>query len=387
LTDALLEIGCDVSVALPTDARSRDEYRVHLQQLESHFELHTTLDPRIANDYFFAARRIDELLGMIALVKPDWVYVPYADAITQAAAVRGLLHGFGELRATPIEGQVMRGRYAYPANSLRERLGSAASRWLMQRSPWHVTHLLDTWVYDNLQGTARITEFRLIPEPVEPLPEVDSAEARRVLGIPADGRYVAAVGGLEPRKGTDLLLAAFARAKLNQDDRLLLVGKMAQPIRDLIARDYGHLVNAGRLMFVDRYVSDHELGCGFLAGDVLVTPHPRQIGSSGTMVRAVASKRPIIASDFGWVGWVTRQFELGASVNVADVDAFAAAIETTLNRPASARGGEQAERFRQYHTLHNQKAHWVATLGRERGVPLGDLATRIDWPLGSGASS
>ena len=38
LTDALLAIGCDVSVALPTDARDHDEYRVHLAPLEPHFE-------------------------------------------------------------------------------------------------------------------------------------------------------------------------------------------------------------------------------------------------------------------------------------------------------------------------------------------------------------
>lgn len=379
LTDALLEIGCNVSVALQSDARSHEEYRVHLAPLETHFELREQLDPKQRNDYFGSARRIDELLDMIADVKPDWVYVPYADVITQAAAVRALVRGRSQFQATPIEGQVMRGRYAYPAPTLREKLGCAASRWLMQRSPWRVTHLLDTWVYNNLQGTATTTEFRLIPEPVEALPDVDRVEARRALGVPTDGRYVATVGGLDPRKGIDLLLAAFSRARLNKDDRLLLVGKMVQPMRDLIARDYGPLVDTGRLVAVDRYVSDFELGCGFLAGDVLVTPHPRQVGSSGTLVRAAVAERPVIASDFGWVGWVTKAFGLGTTVDVTDANVFAAAIEMALSQPSNAVGGEAAARFRRYHTVQNQQAHWVASIGRERSFSLGNLAQRVDW--------
>jgi glycosyltransferase involved in cell wall biosynthesis len=242
-----------------------------------------------------------------------------------------------------------------------------------------VTHLLDTWVYNNLRGTASTTEYRLIPEPVEPLPQVDSKEARRLLGIPVDGRYVATTGLMEPRKGIDLLLRAFARAKLQEDDRLLLIGKMHKAIRDLISREYQSLLNAGRIVIVDRYVSDFELGCGFMAGDVLVIPHPRQVGSSGTLVRAAAARRPIIVSKFGWVGWVTQHFELGTTVDVTDPMAFGTAIETTLNNTAAWRRGEKAARFCQYHTVKNQKAHWLVSLARDRDLALGDLANRIDW--------
>jgi glycosyltransferase involved in cell wall biosynthesis len=379
LTEALLETGCDVVLALQSDAPERDEYKVHLGPLESHFQLRHDLNPVQRGGYSFVAQRIDELLGAISREQPDWVYVPYADMMTQAAAVRSLLHGSRDFRATPIEGQVMRGRYAYPAGSLRAAVGSSASRWLTQRSPWRVTHLLDTWVYNNLQGTGSGTEFRLIPEPVEPLPQVDRLEARRLLGIPMDGRYVATTGLMEPRKGIDLLLAAFARAKVQQDDRLLLVGRMHQAIRDLISRDYQSLLSAGRIVIVDRYVSDFELGCGFMAGDVLVTPHPAQVGSSGTLVRTAAAQRPIIASNFGWVGWVTQKFELGAAVDVTDPIAFAAAIESALNSTTAWRRSEKAERFCRYHTVKNQKAHWLVSLSRNRNLALGDLANRIDW--------
>jgi glycosyltransferase involved in cell wall biosynthesis len=379
LTDALLSIGCDVTMVLLENAREREEFRVHLAPIESQFELQAVLPAGPLKNFFSAKQRVQEILAANARVEPDWVYVPLADMLTQAAAVHSLVHGSGEFRRRPIEAQVMRGRYAYPAKSLKARAGCFASRSLMLHSPWRVTHILDTLVYDNLRSSSTTTEYRLIPEPVEELPPVDRFEARKALGIPTDGRYVASVGGMGPRKGIDLLLAAFARAKLQADDRMLLVGKMAPPIREMIARDYGDLVRAGRLLTVDRYVSDFELGCGFLAGDVLVTPHPRQIGSSGTLVRSVAANRPIVASDFGWVGWVTEKFGLGKAVRVEDTNAFAAALESMIVKSSADAMSEGARRFKQYHTVHNQKAHWVALLGEQLGLPLGELANRVDW--------
>jgi len=316
---------------------------------------------------------------MIDRVRPDWVYIPFADVVTQAAAVRSMIRGSRQFRGVPIEGQVMRGRYAYPATSRRDQLSASMSRFLTQRSPWLVTHLLDPLVYENLSGTAKFTEFRMIPDPLGPLPEMDRFEARRLLKIPTDGRYVAMAGVMEPYKGVDLLLPAFARAKLDVDDRLLLVGKMAQPVRELIAREYGELLNAGRLVLVDRYVSDFEIAAAFLAGDVLVSPQPRHLGSSGTLVRAAAANRPIIASDFSWIGWATREFELGTAIDVTDTATFAAAIESAMKNSSEWRQSEPAARFAAYHTAHNQKAHWLVSLGRERGIDLGNLATRLDW--------
>jgi glycosyltransferase involved in cell wall biosynthesis len=250
---------------------------------------------------------------------------------------------------------------------------------MTQHSPWQVTHILDTLVYNQLQGTSQTTEFRRIPEPVEPLPQLDRIEARRVFGIPTTGRYVAVAGLLDSRKGIDLLLKAFARAKLQSDDRLLLVGRVVPEIGELFAREYANLVRSGRLLVVDRYVTDFEVGCCFLAGDVLVVPHPRQVGSSGTLVRAAAAKRPLIASNYGWIGWVTQQFDLGSAIDVTDANAFASAIEIAIRGSDTWSQSSQAARFCQYHTVQNQKAHWLVSLGEERGVALGSYADRIDW--------
>jgi glycosyltransferase involved in cell wall biosynthesis len=208
---------------------------------------------------------------------------------------------------------------------------------------------------------------------------MDRQEARRRLAIPTSGRYVAMIGTLEPRKGIEELLAAVERASLADDDRVLLVGKTKPPIRELLQDQYDRLVRQQRLLVIDRYVSDDELGAAFFAADVVAVTHPRQIGSSGTLVRAAAAERYLLTSDFGWVGWVTQQFQLGTSVNVTDVDALSAALSTALECSHEYRHTEAANRFCQYHTVENQKAHWLREMGGQFGLPTGALGDRLDW--------
>jgi glycosyltransferase involved in cell wall biosynthesis len=379
LTDALLSIGCRVLWALQTNGRERPEFKVHLQSLEPHVECHLRLAPRQNQDLRTPRLRVRELIDTIGDLRPDWVYVPYADRITQAAAIEGLLHGGGRLARTPIEAQLMRGKYGYPLRSARERLSAAAIRWLTLRNPWRVTHLLDPWILRGLGDSAPADRFRLIPEPVEVRSPIDRDEARRRLAIPEGGRYVAMVGALEPRKGIEELLAAFERSTLPADDRVLLVGRATAPIRELLQTRYDQLIRQQRIIVVDRYVTDDELGAAFFAADVVAVTHPRQIGSSGTLVRAAAAERYLLTSDFGWVGWVTQLFGLGSAVDVTNVDALSAALTTSLKRSAAYRRSEAANRFCKYHTVPNQKAHWVREIGHELALSLGTLTNRLDW--------
>jgi glycosyltransferase involved in cell wall biosynthesis len=379
LADALLEIGCRVSLVLQSDVRQRAEYRVHLQPLESHIELHPRLNPRQGNRLGVRRERVEELLESIDDLRADWVYVPYADGITQVATIEQRLHGKGRFSQAPIEAQLMRGRYAYPAHSMRDRVLAAVNRWLTLRNPWHVTHLLDPWVYRALDMPPQERRFRLIPEPVEERSPMDRMEARQILKIPIEGRYVAMVGALESHKGIEQLLAAFANAKLTSDDRVLLVGKMAPQIRELVKDRFHELVLRGQIVTADRYVTDEELGAAFYAADVVAVTHPRPTGSSGTLVRAAAAERILLTSNYGWVGWVNDLFELGISVDTSNLKHLSAALEQALERSAGYRRSVQADRFCKFHTIANQKAHWVQTIGCERGIRLGSLAERFEW--------
>jgi glycosyltransferase involved in cell wall biosynthesis len=107
--------------------------------------------------------------------------------------------------------------------------------------------------------------------------------------------------------------------------------------------------------------------------------HLRQIGSSGTLVRAAAAGRPVVASDFGWIAWATGAFGLGSTVNVSNVEAYVEAIERAFKSCGHYQPTAAAEQFCRYHTIANQKAHWVAAIGRQHGLAIGALGERVDW--------
>jgi glycosyltransferase involved in cell wall biosynthesis len=378
LTECLLEIGCRVSLFLQTDVDDRPEFRVHLGHLASDIEINRCLDPRRMIGLVAVQARVRELLDAMTSAHPDRVYVPYADQITQAATAFKLMHGSAKFR-TPIEAQMMRGKHGYPLTSMRQRLSAAGSRWLIQRNPWHVSHLLDPWALRGLGLTGETDRFRLIPEPVERLIPADRQGSRRRLEIPADGRYITMIGLMEPRKGIEKVLESFSQAKLDNDDRLLLVGKMSSPIRSLLDDRYERLLRQQRIVVVDRYVSDEELSGALFASDVVAVAHPRQIGSSGALVRAAAAERYLLTSDYGWIGWATDTFKLGTSVDVLNIGALTAALEEAMQKCGSYGRNEAAVRFCQYHTVANQQAHWVRSMGEECGVPLGRFNQLIEW--------
>lgn len=378
LADALLEAGCEVSLALQDDARETPEYQVHLKGLEGRFAFLPGPRPgpsSIKNGLALC----QDFAATVAAAKPDRAYIPFSDYMTQSAALRCLATFRRRLVKPPVEGHLNRGTYAYPYESLRHVVRGIASRELVLRSPWQITHLLDPWMYDPLQGRTTHTEFRIIPEPVEALPQMSQDDARRALGVPVGGRYVAMIGGLRPGKGLEDLLRAFVVAKLSADDRVLLVGKMSEPIRRLIQDEYGQLVAEGRIVYIDRYVTDQELDTGFVASDMVAVTHERLIGSSGTLLRAAHAGRMLVTTDYGWAGWATRTFELGITAHVADVSGLASALETAFKNCSTYRRTERGERFCKYHTLENWKAHWLAGIRRDGGISQAGSETRIDW--------
>ena len=335
------------------------------------------------------------LHGAVAQHRPDHVYVPYADGLAQLAGVAQAL-GRSPLRPArgaprPVaEALLMRGRFAYPADS---PLRGAKSRvWLAATaaSPFDVLHHLDPIPYEAIRrrGGHLAAKSRIIPEPVEPLRDIGRVAARRRLSLPEGGRYVGCVGRLDRRKGIDLLLAAFAAAdragRIGPGDRLLLMGRAEPQIAALLAGEHAALVAAGRIVVIDRYVDEAELEAGVCALDVVATLYPQHIGSSGVVVRAAAAGRATLGSDYGWVGMAVDRFGLGRTCRASDTPAVAAALADLLDESGRFALPPLGRRFVEFHTAANYAAHWTAALRERLGLPPDPNRRSWDAVVGDG---
>jgi glycosyltransferase involved in cell wall biosynthesis len=197
---------------------------------------------------------------------------------------------------------------------------------------------------------------------------VSREEARRALGIDQGGRYIVLAGGINRRKGADLLVQAFHRARLSSTDRLLLAGPLAADIKALLTDDFAQMVSEKRIVLLDRHLPIEQLMLAIVAGDLVCVPYPNHIGSASILIRAAAAKRPVLSSTFGWVDHVTSRYDLGWTSPVLQSEELAEALSGALDRAADWQQSELAGRFAQYHSVSNFRAHWTSALRDRLGL-------------------
>ena len=155
------------------------------------------------------------------------------------------------------------------------------------------------------------------------------------------------------------------------------MGKLSSEIRRLIEDEMKAAVQDGRLIVIDQYVSHEQFCLGLNAADVICTPYPRHIGSSGIVVRAAAIGKPILASNYGWVGAVVSTFELGTTCSVSDSVEFAHHITECLEIASEYRQTADSARFVRFHTISNFATHITTRLRSRMGVL--PLREHVSW--------
>ncbi len=129
---------------------------------------------------------------------------------------------------------------------------------------------------------------------------VDRTDARVRLGLPADGFLFLSIGFIQPHKGFDRAVHAFA-GMAEHGCRLEIVGSVrveddeyvayAEDLRELVESTPGAHLR-------ETYVSDADFDVWIVAADALVLPY-RLIWSSSVCERAALYQRPVIASRIG----------------------------------------------------------------------------------------
>jgi sugar transferase (PEP-CTERM/EpsH1 system associated) len=152
-------------------------------------------------------------------------------------------------------------------------------------------------------------------------------QARQVLGIPQEALVCGAVSRLEPVKGIDDLILAFAQVRANHDAHLVIVGNGSQRERLVsLAQGTG--------------VSDWVIWTGYRddvlqllpAFDIFIQPSHHE-GLPNTVLEAMAAGLPVVATSVGGTPELVVNGETGLLVPSGDSDALAGAITELLEHP------------------------------------------------------
>jgi len=352
-----LAMFCDeVVVAVTESAASSALFAEKLAKFATlpnvRFDREVTL-PRARTALAFRLRLGRNVVDAVARNRPDWVFLPSADEQVLALPLLALAGAKRTLRDVPTDAVLHYRAYTTGGRS-RDRWLSACQRRLLKTGVFTRLNFVNFLQYeDALRFPAPLPALaRAAGDPVPQPARVSVEAARRELGLETDGRYVGMVGELDFRKAVPAALAAFRSARLGRTDRLLLAGRLHDSYRSLVRDEYQDLVDSGRLIVMDRYLTDGELAACFAAVDLNCSAYKAFPGLSSLLLKAVAAGRPVLASDVGWSRAVVRRFRIGRTTSMG-VDDFARNLSEALDESADYREDAAVARLLEFHSVSN----------------------------------
>lgn len=381
--NALSGLPIRLTLATSPGASTSEPYLQQLAPIRSSFEMHEAYAKRLPNQskYRLAWYHAGLLAKAAADLRPDHLIMPSADGTLEMLGARRL--ALQSSVRTELEVMLMSTSWTYETpGSLKRRLKAGAWSTLVGASRVRTLHVIDPTVFRAYRALAPSIALRteLAPDPVESLPDVSIAEARRRLNLAESGRIISCVGGMDERKGVDLLINAFLAARTSPDDRLLLVGKQSAGIRAILANQAADALRAGRIITIDGYVTDEQMNLAMAAANLIGVVYRHHTSSSSILIRAAAQGRPVLTTDLGWMGETCTRFGLGRTCNIRDPQLLTEALTQSLDESTSFTPDPASQRFVQFHSIENAYTFWSKRLRERLRLPALPRHT-WDWVL------
>lgn len=253
----------------------------------------------------------------------------------------------------PLSGIYFRPKFHYRAfASHRPAQGEEArakrEKWLWRSALGHpqlkTLFCLDPFAVEpmnRLSGRAKVVH---LPDPVEiyPQPAKAASALRHELGIEPERKIFLLFGVLDRRKGIYQVLEAVKGLPVKQQSQvaLLLVGTLANADMASVLAQIEEVGNESKIQIAlcDYFVKGEDIQSYFEMADVVLALYQQHVGSSGILLWAAAAGKPVLASDYGLMGELVRQYELGVALDSTKVHTVMLGIEAFLK-------GELSEKF------------------------------------------
>ena len=181
-----------------------------------------------------------------------------------------------------------------------------------------------------------ISGLKYAPDPVElKLPTTaELSQLRQTLKIDGYRKVALLFGSIESRKGLASILNAVRLLSAESASQLLLLiaGRFVRNRQTTTPSEVRRICQSKsvEVRVVDEFVPRTEIPAYFAISDFVLTLYPLHIGSSGVLLRACAARKPVLASDFGWIGRIVAEYGLGITVSAQDPAAISDGLARML---------------------------------------------------------
>jgi len=162
--------------------------------------------------------------------------------------------------------------------------------------------------------------FSKTPDPeIETSGDQELHELRDQLGIEKGRRIFCLLGVLDSRKGPIQLLESvqYLSPSIGRHVCLLVLGYVPEgdPQGVHAMANRMNNVNGVQIILKDQYIPSDRVQQYYLLSDVILTTYQNHMGSSSALVRACDAGKPILSSDYGYMGEMVRRHGLGITIN------------------------------------------------------------------------
>lgn len=298
----------------------------------------------------------------IKLLQPDHCLLMFLDSLLlRFARGASLPCSFSTIYFRPI--------FHYPQfeqyqASYREKLWHRRDRLclssLLKSPQLHTLFSLDPFAVEPLKQFNPQARVMYLPDPVEIYDDVpyQTAQLSADLGIEPGRRVFLLFGALAERKGMYQLLEAlrWLPCHLQQQICILLIGPVRAAEKDRLEAQVSQINHSLPVQIICRhqFVADQDIQPYFHLADVILAPYQRHVGMSAILVRAAAAQKPVLSTNYGLMGEVTRHHELGLTVDATKPREIARGLKQFLQHPGSSFCN--ALKMQQFAQVNNAKA-------------------------------
>jgi glycosyltransferase involved in cell wall biosynthesis len=207
---------------------------------------------------------------------------------------------------------------------------------VLRKSKLKTLFCLDPFVVKYLDCLKTQVKAVRLPDPVQIYsdPNLDSKGLRQNLGIDFNRKVFLLFGALDGRKGLHKLLQAIPLLSkdLCQSFCLLLVGPISKNDKFQVEAQISKITQSLPVQIVtcDRFVNEEEIQPYFQLADVILAPYQNHVGMSGILVRAAATQKIILSSDYGLMGELVRRYKLGLAIDSSNPSKIAQGLAQLL---------------------------------------------------------
>ncbi len=237
---------------------------------------------------------------------------------------------------------------------------------LLRHSQLHTLFCIDPFAPKYIEEVfSSHVQLLSIADPVK-IPDhskLPQGSLKEKLGIETDRKVFLLFGALTGRKGVAQLLEAISLLSSDLCQKICLV-MIGEGDKQSIETQVETFCRTKPVQIIGHYqfVPEQDVSQYFQLADFVLAPYQKHIGMSGILLLAAAAQKPILSSNYGLMGELVRQYQLGLTVDSTLPQEIADGITECLHKSPEQLGDRQqmktfaeqnsAERFAQVIVEH-----------------------------------